>query len=105
MSGMFMPEEGAAGEREWFPRLANAREDPSALAEAREWLTGLLANAGVLVVAGMRFICVDPPAAAGQRGAASEEGRLVASWTRRAFKSLRRTCRRGDPRPAAGAFY
>ncbi len=35
-------EEGMA--REWFHRLANAREDPATLAEAREWLLMLLAS-------------------------------------------------------------
>jgi hypothetical protein len=44
MSGLFMPaEDGWEAERERFHRLANAREDPAALAWAKEWLAERLA--------------------------------------------------------------
>jgi len=45
MSGNFMPIEGEeASLREWFHRLANARENPETLAGAKEWLLRLLAD-------------------------------------------------------------
>ena len=43
MSGPFMPTEGEEGTlREGFHRLANARENPSALAQTKAWLDGCL---------------------------------------------------------------
>jgi hypothetical protein len=46
MSGQFLPVEGEESAlREGFHRLANARENPEALAKAQEWVLELLADA------------------------------------------------------------
>ena len=47
MSAIFLPVEGdEASIRDWFHRVANARENPSALEESREWIENLLAATG-----------------------------------------------------------